>query len=40
VEKVDPFAFYDEKTKAFLDAKDPKWQQACLDKFAWINQTH
>ena len=34
--KVDPFEFYDEKTKKFIDANNPKWQQACLEKFSWI----
>lgn len=32
-EKVDPFAYYDEKKNEFLDTKDPRWEKACMDKF-------
>ena len=35
-EGVKPFEFYNEETKTFLDAADPKWKQAVLDKFSWI----
>lgn len=35
-DNVKPFEYYDEATKTFLDAQDPKWKQAVLDKFSWI----
>eukprot|EP00347_Sterkiella_histriomuscorum_P023864 403333121 len=35
-ENVKPFEFYDEAKKEFLDAANPKWKQAVLEKFSWI----
>jgi len=35
-ENVKPFEFYDEAKKQFLEAKNPKWEKAVLDKFSWI----
>ena len=32
----DPFEFYDEQKKEFLDEKDPKWLKAIINKFPSI----
>lgn len=31
-----PFSHYNAEKKEFLNAQDPFWKQACLDKFRWI----
>ena len=35
-EGIPVFEYYDEAKKEFLDGADPKWKQACIDKFMWI----
>lgn len=35
-DKVKPFEYFNEETKEFLSAEDPKWKVAVLDKFSWI----
>lgn len=34
--KSDPFIYYDEGKKSFLDGNDPKWKEAVVSKFDWI----
>lgn len=36
-DKVDPFLYYNDEKNEFLDAKDPRWEKACMDKFTWIS---
>lgn len=31
-----PFSHYNAEKKEFLDAQNPFWKQACLDKFKWV----